>query len=194
MNSFNTDEDTLKILRKYRNVRVSVHTFNQSRFPRINKETLHPIVRDLKSQDMEAYYPPGHGNFYESFYNSGLLERFINEGKEVCFISNVDNLGATVDLSKFVVFDFGFDFISFHFDYSNDKKKTIQSALNCLLCAKILSSPRGFNPHFPSSPLPLFSKNLRFLSQFLWCLFFQRIMIQIYPQIEQWAAITLRCC
>ena len=31
MNSFNTDEDTEKILRKYRQVQVKIYTFNQSR-------------------------------------------------------------------------------------------------------------------------------------------------------------------
>ena len=36
---------------------------------------------------------------YESFYNSGLLQQFINDNKEYIFISNIDNLGATVDLS-----------------------------------------------------------------------------------------------
>ena len=36
---------------------------------------------------------------YESFYNSGLLKRFIDEGKEYVFVSNSDNLGATVDLN-----------------------------------------------------------------------------------------------
>jgi len=45
------------------------------------------------------WYPPGHGDFYLSFYNSGLLEAFLKEGREFCFISNVDNLGATVDLN-----------------------------------------------------------------------------------------------
>jgi UTP--glucose-1-phosphate uridylyltransferase len=43
-------------------------------------------------------YPPGHGSFYESFYNSGFLDKFINAGKKYCFLSNIDNLGATVDL------------------------------------------------------------------------------------------------
>jgi len=38
MNSFNTDEDTEKILRKYGKVKVNIHTFNQSRYPRINRE------------------------------------------------------------------------------------------------------------------------------------------------------------
>ena len=31
MNSFNTDEDTDKILRKYAQVKVKIYTFNQSR-------------------------------------------------------------------------------------------------------------------------------------------------------------------
>lgn len=46
-----------------------------------------------------SWYPPGHGDFYESFQSSGLLQQFIKEGREYCFLSNVDNLGATVDLS-----------------------------------------------------------------------------------------------
>ena len=36
---------------------------------------------------------------YESFNNSGLLKKFIDMGKEYVFVSNIDNLGATVDLS-----------------------------------------------------------------------------------------------
>ena len=32
MNSFNTDEDTEKILRKYAQMKIKIHTFNQSRF------------------------------------------------------------------------------------------------------------------------------------------------------------------
>lgn len=46
-----------------------------------------------------SWYPPGHGDFYESFQNSGLLKKFIGEGREYCFLSNIDNLGATVDLN-----------------------------------------------------------------------------------------------
>ena len=45
-----------------------------------------------------SWYPPGHGDTYESFYNSGLLDTFINNGKEYIFVSNIDNLGATVDI------------------------------------------------------------------------------------------------
>lgn len=45
------------------------------------------------------WYPPGHGDIYESFTNSGLLQKFLDEGKEFLFVSNIDNMGATVDVS-----------------------------------------------------------------------------------------------
>lgn len=99
MNSFNTDEDTHKILRKYSQIKVSIHTFNQSRYPRINRDTLMPIARSFNEAEMEGWYPPGHGDVYYSFYNSGLLDEFIKKGKKYVFISNIDNMGATVDLN-----------------------------------------------------------------------------------------------
>ncbi|OUC43547.1 UTP--glucose-1-phosphate uridylyltransferase [Trichinella nativa] len=98
MNSFNTDQDTKRALRKYRNVKVCVYSFNQSCYPRINKETLMPISSSLRNMDGESWYPPGHGDFYQAFYNSGLLDKFVQSGKEYCFVSNIDNLGATLDL------------------------------------------------------------------------------------------------
>ncbi|XP_065151400.2 UDP-glucose pyrophosphorylase 2a isoform X1 [Paramisgurnus dabryanus] len=100
MNSFNTDEDTKKILQKYTHHCVKIHTFNQSRYPRINKESLLPVATNLSltGENEEAWYPPGHGDIYASFYNSGLLDKLIAEGKEYIFVSNIDNLGATVDL------------------------------------------------------------------------------------------------
>ena len=45
-----------------------------------------------------SWYPPGHGDVYPSLKRSGLLDKFIKEGKEFIFISNIDNLGATVDV------------------------------------------------------------------------------------------------
>lgn len=48
-----------------------------------------------------SWYPPGHGDMYQALYNSGLLEKFIKEGKEYIFSSNIDNLGATVDMCIF---------------------------------------------------------------------------------------------
>lgn len=44
-------------------LQIHIHTFNQSRYPRINKESLMPIARSCNtSSDLEAWYPPGHGN------------------------------------------------------------------------------------------------------------------------------------
>ncbi len=47
MNSFNTDEETQKVIKKYSGFRVNILTFNQSCYPRINKESLLPIARDV---------------------------------------------------------------------------------------------------------------------------------------------------
>lgn len=99
MNSFNTDDDTEKIVRKYKGFQVNIYSFNQSCFPRISRDSLLPVARKYEIEDnMEAWYPPGHGDFYESFQNSGLLQQFIKEGREYLFLSNIDNLGATIDL------------------------------------------------------------------------------------------------
>ncbi|KAK0096308.1 hypothetical protein PV326_005858 [Microctonus aethiopoides] len=98
MNSFNTEDETQRIIRKYKGINVVVKTFNQSCFPRINRESLLPMPKNCDvDKDIEAWYPPGHGDFYRSFQNSGLLEEFLKEGRDYCFISNIDNLGATVD-------------------------------------------------------------------------------------------------
>jgi len=100
MNSFNTDDETKKLINKYNHIKVKIYTFNQSRYPRVDKETLLPIAKTLSNNsDLEAWYPPGHGDIYESLHNSGLLKMFIDEGKEYMFVSNSDNLGATVDLN-----------------------------------------------------------------------------------------------
>lgn len=77
-----------------------VNSFSSSRYPRINKESLLPVSTNLRmtGQNAEGWYPPGHGDIYASFYNSGLLDQLIEQGKEYIFVSNIDNLGATVDL------------------------------------------------------------------------------------------------
>ncbi|KRY33839.1 Actin-related protein 2, partial [Trichinella spiralis] len=139
MNSFNTDQDTKRALRKYRNVKL------QSNYPRINKETLMPISSSLRNMDGESWYPPGHGDFYQAFYNSGLLDKFIQSGKEYCFVSNIDNLGATLDL----IFNQGFVVPRSRFlpvkktqDLLLVKSNLYDLANGCL----ILSNKRTFSP------------------------------------------------
>lgn len=96
MNSFNTDDDTSRIIKKFRGHNVDILTFNQSRYPRVHKETSLPVPRDASSP-IQEWYPPGHGDLFEALANSNLLDRLLAEGKEYLFVSNVDNLGAVVD-------------------------------------------------------------------------------------------------
>lgn len=96
MTSFNTHEDTLRIIKKYANQQVQITTFNQSRYPRIYKETLLPCPKRA-DDDKKHWYPPGHGDLYNAIHQSGVLDQLIAEGKEYLFVSNSDNLGAVVD-------------------------------------------------------------------------------------------------
>ena len=97
MNSFNTDHDTSNIIKKYEGHNIDIMTFNQSKFPRIVKDSLLPVPKSADSP-INDWYPPGHGDVFESLYNSGILDKLLERGIEVVFLSNADNLGATVDL------------------------------------------------------------------------------------------------
>jgi UTP--glucose-1-phosphate uridylyltransferase len=123
MNSFNTDEDTARIIQKYANHNIELMTFNQSRYPRVNKESLLPTPRSAledkaawcvfklssrardgpwhpaHSNDESCRYPPGHGDLFDAITNSGLVDKLLAQGKEYLFVSNVDNLGAVVDMN-----------------------------------------------------------------------------------------------
>ena len=121
MNSFNTDEDTMKIIRfvsnlqissklifhqnlynrKYSVFKVQIRTFNQSRYPRINRESLMPVARSVLNtflwmvdsffmdiflrtrsckteDDINAWYPPGHGDFYQVLVSLGPVTFFFS--------------------------------------------------------------------------------------------------------------------
>eukprot|EP01126_Amoeba_proteus_P003185 TRINITY_DN1104_c0_g2_i2.p1 TRINITY_DN1104_c0_g2~~TRINITY_DN1104_c0_g2_i2.p1 ORF type:complete len:531 (-),score=115.22 TRINITY_DN1104_c0_g2_i2:135-1586(-) len=97
MNSFNTHSDTLKIVGKYKDMEwVRIDQFNQSKFPRMVQDSGLPLLSNYNGSE-EDWYPPGHGDFYASFVRSGLLDKYIEEGREWVFLSNIDNLAATVD-------------------------------------------------------------------------------------------------
>ena len=42
--------------------------------------------------------PPGHGDLYAALEGSGTLDRLLEQGVKYMFVSNSDNLGATMDL------------------------------------------------------------------------------------------------
>ncbi|KAK5724173.1 UTP-glucose-1-phosphate uridylyltransferase [Elasticomyces elasticus] len=98
MNSFNTDKDTANIIKKYEGHNIDIMTFNQSKYPRVLKDSLLPAPKSADSQ-ISDWYPPGHGDVFESLYNSGILDKLLDRGIEILFLSNADNLGAVVDLN-----------------------------------------------------------------------------------------------
>ncbi|KAM7534994.1 hypothetical protein Aperf_G00000099783 [Anoplocephala perfoliata] len=99
MNSFNTHQETEEFLEKMKKIRTKVYSFQQNRFPRLSEESELPITDTLQLKELHdpAWYPPGHGDVYRCFYESGLLDEFANEGKTWIFLSNIDNLGAVPD-------------------------------------------------------------------------------------------------
>ncbi|PTD13464.1 putative UTP-glucose-1-phosphate uridylyltransferase [Fusarium culmorum] len=83
MNSFNTNDDTAAIIK--------------------NPDTpslqgLSPPCPQGQRLSHQRVVPPGHGDVFESLYNSGILDKLLERGIEIVFLSNVDNLGAVVDL------------------------------------------------------------------------------------------------
>ncbi|KAG6378242.1 UTP--glucose-1-phosphate uridylyltransferase-domain-containing protein [Boletus reticuloceps] len=96
MTSFNTHEDTLRVIQKYDDHEIKITTFNQSRYPRIFADTLKPCPNHARDEK-KHWYPSGHGDLYDSLVRSGVLDRLLADGKEYLFVSNSDNLGAVVD-------------------------------------------------------------------------------------------------
>ncbi|PIA63931.1 hypothetical protein AQUCO_00201330v1 [Aquilegia coerulea] len=97
MNSFNTHDDTQKIVEKYSKSNIEIHTFNQSQYPRLVVEDFSPLP--CKGQTgKDGWYPPGHGDVFPGLKNSGKLDALLGQGKEYVFVANSDNLGAIVDL------------------------------------------------------------------------------------------------
>lgn len=94
MNSFSTHEDTLDALSRIRPKELPI-LFLQNKFPKILQESLEPAVWP-KNPDLE-WNPPGHGDIYSAIYASGMLTSLLEKGIRYAFISNSDNLGATID-------------------------------------------------------------------------------------------------
>ncbi|MBN1932809.1 MAG: UTP--glucose-1-phosphate uridylyltransferase [Desulfobacterales bacterium] len=96
MNSFSTHQDTQAALSKLNPSRFPL-LFLQHKFPKILKEGLVPATWP-KNSDLE-WNPPGHGDIYTALYTSGMLKKLLDQGIIYAFISNSDNLGATMDES-----------------------------------------------------------------------------------------------
>jgi len=95
MNSFSTHEDTVAALARIDAGRPRL--FLQNRFPKIFRADLSP-ARWPENPQLE-WNPPGHGDIYTALQTSGLLDELLADGIRYAFISNSDNLGATLDPS-----------------------------------------------------------------------------------------------
>ena len=96
MNSFKTDEDSIRYLNRYPNLSSDIPlSFLQHKFPKVLKEDLSPAKWPM-DPDSE-WNPPGHGDIYPALITSGLLDNLISKGYKYAFISNSDNLGAIMD-------------------------------------------------------------------------------------------------
>jgi UDP-N-acetylglucosamine pyrophosphorylase len=97
MNSFSTSADTLSFLNKYREL-GDPKSFEllQNFVPKVDAETLRPA--SWPTEPGLEWCPPGHGDLYPALLGSGWLDRLLNEGVKFMFVSNADNLGASLDL------------------------------------------------------------------------------------------------
>jgi UDP-N-acetylglucosamine pyrophosphorylase len=97
MNSFSTSADTLAFISRYAELGDPKDLeLMQSQVPKVDAKTLRPAVWPQNPQ--LEWCPPGHGDLYPSLLGSGKLDELLKAGSNYAFISNSDNLGATLDL------------------------------------------------------------------------------------------------
>ncbi|NLL13573.1 MAG: UTP--glucose-1-phosphate uridylyltransferase [Fibrobacter sp.] len=96
MNSFKTDTLCSQFLQKYSELHGDIPvSFVQNMFPRIDVSTLAPVT--VPQDPQLEWNPSGHGDIYTSLKTSGILDQLIEHGYLYAFISNIDNLGASLD-------------------------------------------------------------------------------------------------
>ena len=103
MNSFNTSKDTLGFLSKYPSLAEDPNLeLMQNKVPKVDKATMLPA--EWKINAHLEWCPPGHGDLYTALYGSGKLDELLAAGAKYMFVSNSDNLGATLDLELLTYF------------------------------------------------------------------------------------------
>jgi UTP--glucose-1-phosphate uridylyltransferase len=91
LDSFNTREATAEAIAGH----DGATSVMQHRIPRLRADDHFPVERP---QDPAAEWcPPGHGDVYLALRTSGALEALLERGIRQAFLSNADNLGATVE-------------------------------------------------------------------------------------------------
>jgi UDP-N-acetylglucosamine pyrophosphorylase len=96
MNSFSTAGPTREWLQRNPALgRPEGIELMQNSVPKVDARTLQPA--SWPAQPELEWCPPGHGDLYPSLLGSGWLDRLLDEGVRFLFVSNADNLGATLD-------------------------------------------------------------------------------------------------
>jgi len=96
MNSFATSEDTLEALSKYTDLGKSEDLeFVQNKAPKVAASDMSPAT--WAKCPAHEWCPPGHGDLYPAMLGSGTLDKLLQKGFKYMFVSNSDNLGATMD-------------------------------------------------------------------------------------------------
>ncbi|CAE8589400.1 unnamed protein product [Polarella glacialis] len=103
MNSFATSADTLEALAKYPELGTgSDLEFVQNKAPKVTASDLSPAT--WEQEPGHEWCPPGHGDLYPAMLGSGTLDKLLAKGFKYMFVSNSDNLGATMDLKILTYF------------------------------------------------------------------------------------------
>jgi len=103
MNSFSTSKDTLEALAKYPDLGTGDDLeFVQNKAPKVTAADLTPAT--WEAQPSHEWCPPGHGDLYPAMLGSGTLDKLLGKGFKYMFVSNSDNLGATMDLKLLTYF------------------------------------------------------------------------------------------
>jgi UDP-N-acetylglucosamine pyrophosphorylase len=103
MNSFNTSEETLAFFGNYPILgQPRQLELMQGLVPKVDANTMKPVSWPANPQ--LEWCPPGHGDIYPSLVVSGWLERLLGEGVRYAFVSNSDNLGASLDVRLLTYF------------------------------------------------------------------------------------------
>ncbi|MDY7089478.1 MAG: UTP--glucose-1-phosphate uridylyltransferase [Actinomycetota bacterium] len=92
MNSTGTRGPSMAALDRY----DDVLDFLQGREPKLRADDRMPV--EWPADPELEWCPPGHGDLYTALTASGTLDRLLDAGLRWCFVSNSDNLGATVDV------------------------------------------------------------------------------------------------
>jgi UTP--glucose-1-phosphate uridylyltransferase len=96
MNSFYTRDDSLALLEGYEALASDVpFDFVQHKEPKLLVDGLTPA--EWPPDPALEWCPPGHGDVYPALLTSGMLGTLLERGYRYAFLSNSDNLGATLD-------------------------------------------------------------------------------------------------